>query len=143
MGGMIAQVMTLNYPERVLTLTAIMSTPGFDTHDLSGPHQKFKDAIRASMILNLLKKEEEALIIIERALAGSRFPFDETHFRNEAKKRIQQGQFLRRASISHTIRIDQKPIIKSLIELFADESDYLWFLDRLLSLLPTLVIGEV
>ena len=45
------------------------------------------------MILNLLEKEEEALIIIERALAGSRFPFDETHFRNEAKKRIQQGQF--------------------------------------------------
>jgi pimeloyl-ACP methyl ester carboxylesterase len=45
MGGMIAQVMTLNYPERVLTLTAIMSTPGFDTHDLSGPHQKFKDAM--------------------------------------------------------------------------------------------------
>ena len=91
MGGMIAQVMTLNYPERVLTLTAIMSTPGFDTHDLSGPHENFKDAIRASMILNLLEKEEEALIVIERALTGSRFPFDETHFRNEAKKRIQQG----------------------------------------------------
>ena len=68
MGGMIAQVMTLNYPERVLTLTAIMSTPGFDTHDLSGPHQKFKDAIKASMILNLLEKEEEALIVIEHQL---------------------------------------------------------------------------
>lgn len=91
MGGMIAQVMTLNYPERVLTLTAIMSTPGFDTDDLSGPHQKFKDAMRASMILNLLKKEEDALVVIERALTGSRFPFDEALFRSEAKKRIQQG----------------------------------------------------
>ena len=95
------------------------------------------------MILNLLEKEEEALIVIERALTGSRFPFDETHFRNEAKKRIQQGQFLRCASIPHTSEINQKPIIKSLIEIFAVESDYLWFLDRLLSLLPTLVIGEV
>ncbi|MBT6585646.1 MAG: alpha/beta hydrolase [Gammaproteobacteria bacterium] len=91
MGGMIAQVMALNYPERVLTLTAIMSTPGFDTVGLSGPHQKFVDAMRESMVLNLLEQEKDALVVIEKALTGSRFPFDERLFTKEAKKRIQQG----------------------------------------------------
>ena len=91
MGGMIAQVMTLNYPERVLTLTAIMSTPGFDTLGLSGPHQEFVDAMRYSMVLNLLEKEEDALFVLEEALTGSRFPFDERLFSKKAKKRIQQG----------------------------------------------------
>jgi|TARA_B110000438_G_C15818468_1_gene653100 pimeloyl-ACP methyl ester carboxylesterase len=91
MGGMIAQVMTLNYPERVLTLTAIMSTPGFDTQGLTGPHQKFKDAMKESMVLNLLEREEDALVIIERALTGSRFPFNENSFKEETKKRLEQG----------------------------------------------------
>ena len=91
MGGMIAQVMTLNYPERVLTLTAIMSTPGFDTPGLSGPHQKFIDAMKESMVLNLLEQEEDALVVIEEALTGSRFAFDKRRFRKEAKKRIQHG----------------------------------------------------
>ena len=91
MGGMIAQVMALNYPERVSSLTAIMSTPGFDTPGLSGPHRKFRDAIKKSMVLNLLEQEEEALVVIERALTGSRFAFDETLFRKQARKRLQQG----------------------------------------------------
>ena len=91
MGGMIAQVMALNYPERVSTLTAIMSTPGFDTPGLGGPHRKFRDAMKESMVLNLLEQEEEALVVIERALTGSRFAFDETVFREQAAKRLQQG----------------------------------------------------
>jgi pimeloyl-ACP methyl ester carboxylesterase len=32
MGGMIAQVLTARYPERVISLTSIMSTPGFADH---------------------------------------------------------------------------------------------------------------
>ena len=91
MGGMIAQVMALNYPGRVSTLTAIMSTPGFDTPGLSGPHRVFKDAMKDSMVLNFLEQEEEALVVIERALTGSRFAFNETLFRQEARKRLQQG----------------------------------------------------
>ncbi|HIE49382.1 MAG TPA: alpha/beta hydrolase [Gammaproteobacteria bacterium] len=91
MGGMIAQVMALNYPEKVLTLTAIMTTPGFDTKGLSGPTQIFKEAMRESFLLNLLEKEEEALFIIERALTGSRFPFNENSFKEKAKMRINQG----------------------------------------------------
>lgn len=91
MGGMIAQVMALNYPEKILTLTAIMTTPGFDTKGLSGPTQTFKEAMRKSFLLNLLEKEEEALFVIERALTGSRFPFNENSFKEKAKMRISQG----------------------------------------------------
>ena len=91
MGGMIAQVMALNYPKRVSTLTAIMTTPGFDTQGLSGPNEVFKIAMKESFVLNLLEKEEEALFVIERALTGSRFPFNENSFKEKAKKRIDQG----------------------------------------------------
>ena len=91
MGGMIAQVMALNYPKRVLTLTAIMTTPGFDTQGLSGPNEVFKIAMKESFVLNLLEMEEEALFVIERALTGSRFPFNENSFKEKAKKRIDQG----------------------------------------------------
>ena len=91
MGGMIAQVMALNYPKRVSTLTAIMTTPGFDTQGLSGPNEVFKIAMKESFVLNLLEMEEEALFVIERALTGSRFPFNENSFNEKAKKRIDQG----------------------------------------------------
>ena len=91
MGGMIAQVMALNYPKRVSTLTAIMTTPGFDTQGLSGPNEVFKIAMKESFVLKLLEKEEEALFVIERALTGSRFPFNENSFKEKAKKRIDQG----------------------------------------------------
>ena len=91
MGGMIAQVMALNYPKRVSTLTAIMMTPAFDTQGLSGPNEVFKIAMKESFVLNLLGKEEEALFVIERALTGSRFPFNENSFKEKAKKRIDQG----------------------------------------------------
>ena len=91
MGGMIAQVMALNYPKRVSTLTAIMTTPGFDTQGLLGPNEVFKIAMKESFVLNLLEKEEEALFVIERALTGSRFPFNENSFKEKAKKRIDQG----------------------------------------------------
>ena len=100
MGGMIAQVIALNYPQRVRTLTAIMSTPGFDTQGLSGPHPKFIEAMKESMVLNLLEEEEEALIVIEKSLTGSRFRFNERDFRKEAKKRILQGINTSNAQIS-------------------------------------------
>ncbi|GIS76089.1 MAG: hypothetical protein CM1200mP12_18080 [Gammaproteobacteria bacterium] len=37
MGGMIAQVLALDHPNRILTLAPIMPTPGFDTKNLPGP----------------------------------------------------------------------------------------------------------
>ena len=91
MGGMIAQVMALEHPNRIKSLTLFFSTPGFDTPGLSGPSENFKMAMKESFVLNLLGKEEEALIVTEKSLTGSRYPFDEANFAKEAKIRLKQG----------------------------------------------------
>ena len=91
MGGMIAQVMALESPDRVKSLTLFFTTPGFDTPGLSGPSESFKIAMKDSFILNLSGKEEAALIVTERALTGSRFPFNEKDFIKEAQARLKQG----------------------------------------------------
>jgi len=73
MGGMIAQVISLNHPERVITLTGIMTTPGFDTAGLSGPYPKYLDAMKESFLLNLQSKPKESSEVGNIALIGTNF----------------------------------------------------------------------
>ena len=73
MGGMIAQVIALNNPERLITLTGIMTTPGFDTAGLSGPYPKYLDAMRDSFLLNLQSKPKESSEVGNLALIGTNF----------------------------------------------------------------------
>ena len=93
MGGMIAQVIGLDYPERVLSLTPIMSSPGIGLEDsnLKGPTQEMMEAIIESMKLNTEGKYEDALVVNYRVLSGSRFPFNEEKFRAQAKDVIAHG----------------------------------------------------
>ncbi len=93
MGGMITQVIGLDYPERSLTLTPIMSSPGIGLEDdnLQGPTTEMVDAIVESMSLNMKGEYEDALVVNYRVLSGSRFPFNEDKFRLKAKEIIEHG----------------------------------------------------
>ena len=93
MGGMITQLIGLNHPERVLTLTPIMSTPnpgatleasdafqteGSGEQTLSPPSQKILDAIAAMAGLDWTDRDAVIAVQVEmtRALAGSKYPDD-------------------------------------------------------------------
>ena len=93
MGGMITQVLGLDYTERVLSLTPIMSSPGIGLEDsnLQGPTQEMMEAIVESMKLNMEGEYEDALVVNYRVLSGSRFPFNEEKFREQAKDVIAHG----------------------------------------------------
>ena len=93
MGGMITQVIGLDYPDRVSSLTPIMSSPGIGLEDsnLQGPTQEMMEAIIESMKLNMEGEYEDALVVNYRVLSGSRFPFNEEKFRKQAKDVIAHG----------------------------------------------------
>ena len=81
MGGMIAQTIAIRHPDRVLSLTSIMSSTG----DRSLP-QGTPDAM--AVLLTPAPQEREAsiehAIKIWRTIAGPGFPFDEERIRNRA-----------------------------------------------------------
>jgi pimeloyl-ACP methyl ester carboxylesterase len=96
MGGMIGQLLALEHPDRVLTLTSIMSSPsgieigaGFAGRDagtgLPGPTPELIAAFGAAYAVPPVDRASaiEARIAVARAAAGSLAPFDE-----EAERRL-------------------------------------------------------
>ena len=86
MGGMIVQLIGLNYPERVLTLTPIMSTPragvvmdafaGKEVAELSPPHQRVLELVARREQFDwtdreaVIRNQAESFALIK----GSRYP---------------------------------------------------------------------
>ena len=91
MGGMITQIIALDYPERVLSITPIMTSPGVQNESLSGPTEKLLGAIKKSFVFNLKGRMEDGVVEIYRQLTGSRFPFNEHEFREKLKPVIEHG----------------------------------------------------
>ncbi|SVB71675.1 uncharacterized protein METZ01_LOCUS224529, partial [marine metagenome] len=91
MGGMISQVICLDYSERVLTLTPIMSSPGIGDSELSGMTTGFIEGLKESFLFNFQGKYEDGIVSIYRELTGSRFPFNETKFREKLKPIMAHG----------------------------------------------------
>ena len=91
MGGMITQIIALDYPERVLSITPIMTSPGVQNESLSGPTEKLLGAIKKSFVFNLKGRMEDGVVEIYRQLTGSRFPFNEHEFREKLKPIIEHG----------------------------------------------------
>ncbi len=91
MGGMITQIIALEYPERVLSITPIMTSPGIQNESLSGPTQELLEAMKNSFVFNLKGRIEDGVVAIYRQLTGSRFPFNEQDFREKIKPVIAHG----------------------------------------------------
>ena len=93
MGGMITQVIGLDHPNKALSLTPIMSTPGAGLEDenLSPPTESLMQGMMKSMEHNMKGEYLEGLVCIYRELTGSRYPFDEEKFREGAKAIMDHG----------------------------------------------------
>ena len=91
MGGMITQIIALDYPEKVLSITPIMTTPGIQNNSLSGPTKELLEAMKKSFVFNLKGRIEDGVVEIYRQLTGSRFPFNEQEFREKLKTVIEHG----------------------------------------------------
>jgi pimeloyl-ACP methyl ester carboxylesterase len=85
MGGMIAQLIAINHPERVLSLTSIMSTVG-------GPRvvQAQPDVIAALLVPPGAMREErvEHSLAVRRLINGAGVPFDEDRARHKAERAV-------------------------------------------------------
>jgi len=83
MGGMIVQTIALDAPDRVRTITSIMSTPlgrgclGVGESDLPGPDRKLLDLMARHTEPPACGEERiERAVELRRALAGTMAPFD-------------------------------------------------------------------
>lgn len=91
MGGMITQVIGLDYPDRVLSLTPIMSSPGVGDNSLSGVAPSLVEGMEEMFLLNIQGKFLDGVVRMYKALSGSRFPFDEVNFREQAELYMRHG----------------------------------------------------
>ncbi len=88
MGGMIAQVVALEFPERVLSLTSIMSTPGDPKLPRPTP-QAFKALTKPTKLdrASYLKRYTETWAV----LAGPRLPLDPAHTLRQGERGFARG----------------------------------------------------
>lgn len=88
MGGMIAQTLAIEHPERVRTLTSIMSTTGNPALPQATP-----EALSALLAPPAAGRDEniDRTVRIFRAIGSSGFPFDEAFVRDIAGRSYDRG----------------------------------------------------
>jgi pimeloyl-ACP methyl ester carboxylesterase len=82
LGGMIAQILAIEHPERVRSLTSIMSTTGND-------QVRPTDAARALFLLPPVSTPEGAMdraVLFNRTVGSPAYPTDETELRDRAAR---------------------------------------------------------
>ena len=87
MGGMIAQTVALRWPQRVLTLTSQLSSPGASDPSLPPMSEEIM-RLAATPLSDDPEVRVEQRLRLFRALCGSRFPFDEESRRNQFRREI-------------------------------------------------------
>ena len=94
MGGLIAQLVALAYPERVASVTAISTTAvGEEDPNLPGPTAKYMEHAAAFDELDWSDTQAVADLIVEdaRQLAGTRHPFDEAATRELVTRDLERA----------------------------------------------------
>lgn len=84
MGGMIAQLVALKYPSRVLSLTAISTSPaGVDTSHLPGTTEAYKKHSAKGADVDWSDRDQAVDFIVKdaKAIASTAHPFDEERTR--------------------------------------------------------------
>jgi pimeloyl-ACP methyl ester carboxylesterase len=90
MGGYIAQLVAINHPDRVLSLTSIMSGPGLT--DEVPPKPEGAETLLAGPPPNWEERIEQAMSI-RRVLRGSGDPFDESVERARAVRAYERAYY--------------------------------------------------
>ena len=121
LGGMIAQILAIGHPERVRSLTSIMSTTGNDR--VGQP----TEAARALLLLPPVSTREDAMdraVRVNRTLGSPAYRIDETELRDRAARAFDRA-------------FDPQGVVRQLVAAIAtpDRTEDLRRLD-----LPTLVI---
>jgi pimeloyl-ACP methyl ester carboxylesterase len=119
MGGMITQQIALRHPDRVRTITPIMTSPGTsvvgamfgeDAGALPGPDAKVIEAMAAG--LGVDPTDEDAVIAnavaVNEVLAGSKHPFDLEEGRDFVVSEMKRANDYR-ASQNHILAITNTP----------------------------------
>jgi pimeloyl-ACP methyl ester carboxylesterase len=88
MGGMIAQTMALEHPDRVLSLTSIMSTTG--ARDLP-PAEPQAMAVLVTPVPATKAENVERAVGVFRTIGSPGFPFDEAAVRRRAARAFDRG----------------------------------------------------
>ncbi len=90
MGGMIAQLMAIDWPKRLNTLTAIMSSSG--RAGLPGPTPEAQKVLFTPPPINLTEENFVPFFINNwRVVAGDKLPFEETRIRELAFSTWRRG----------------------------------------------------
>jgi pimeloyl-ACP methyl ester carboxylesterase len=85
LGGMIGQIVALKYPERILSLTAISTSPlGIDTSHLPQTTKAYMEHSEAGASVDWSDRKQAIDFVVKDAgmLAGSAHPFDEATARS-------------------------------------------------------------
>jgi pimeloyl-ACP methyl ester carboxylesterase len=87
MGGMIAQTLAIKHPERVRTLTSIMSTP---SPRIGRAKLKAVAKLRGGPITNV-EQAAERMVDVFRTIGSPGFPLDEVWLRDTGRRSYQRG----------------------------------------------------
>jgi pimeloyl-ACP methyl ester carboxylesterase len=121
-GGMIAQLLAIHHAERIISITAISSTPDPKAVIAAMQGKVTEDTLPAPApavfeLIDFLAKVDwsdevaaiEALVIEGRALSGSAYPFDEAWYRGYATREYRRAQNILSMRFNHPIAEGNTP----------------------------------